>query len=209
MSGLWYQTGYQSDNPYQAFQNNQWNPFDPRTNNFNWTLQDNLPSWLAKDVINQFGLNIDTNNIQKINQALEAMPIGNNATKVPSVTTNTTASTSTGSTNTSLGTPMSVVGNGLTTQDYDNYYANMAAANTARRNANSFWGNMSGWDKLTNTLGLLGGIASGIGGIVDANRAYHLQRDNFNLNKDKFEEDKKRYWQKWDRQNEARNDAML
>lgn len=194
MSGLWYQTGYQSDNPYQAFQNNQWNPFDPKTNNFNWSSQENLPSWLAKDVINQFGLNLDTTNTQKINQALEAMPIGNNITR---------------SANASLGSALSTVGNGLTTQDYNNYYANMAAANNARRNANSFWGNMSGWDKLTNTLGLLGGIASGIGGVIDANRAYHLRRDALNLDKNKFEEDKKRYWEKWDRQNVARNDAML
>ena len=46
-------------------------------------------------------------------------------------------------------------------------------------------------------------------GLREFNKTYGLQRDQFNLQRDQFEDNKQRYWQKWERQNEARNDAMM
>lgn len=48
-----------------------------------------------------------------------------------------------------------------------------------------------------------------IEGLREFNKTYGLQRDQFNLQRDQFEDNKQRYWQKWERQNEARNDAMM
>lgn len=72
----------------------------------------------------------------------------------------------------------------------------------------SFWESPTG-KNLVGGLQLAGGLFGGIWNTIQGNRQYHLQRDNLNLNRAKFEDDKQRYWQKWERQNVARNDAML
>ena len=72
----------------------------------------------------------------------------------------------------------------------------------------SFWESPTG-KNLVGGLQLAGGLFGGIWNTIQGNRQYHLARDNLNLNRAKFEDDKQRYWQKWERQNVARNDAML
>lgn len=85
-------------------------------------------------------------------------------------------------------------------------------ANTLNTSADpkelSFWESPTG-KNLVGGLQLAGGLFGGVWNTIQGNRQYHLQRDALNLQRNQFEDDKQRYWQKWERNNAARNDAML
>ena len=80
----------------------------------------------------------------------------------------------------------------------------------------SWWNNMLGYSQNGQNYQGWGGAAlnAGIGGLqaymnYQAYKAQRdLARDQFNLQKDQFEDSKKRYWDKWDRNNAARESAM-
>ena len=81
----------------------------------------------------------------------------------------------------------------------------------------SFWNMLTGYSQNgQNYSGIGGSIWNAAAGGIQAYLSYQaykaqrdLARDQFNLQKAQFEDNKKRYWEKWDRQNAARNDAMM
>ena len=81
----------------------------------------------------------------------------------------------------------------------------------------SIWNMITGYSQNgQNYSGIGGSIWNAAAGGIQAYLSYQaykaqrdLARDQFNLQKAQFEDNKKRYWEKWDRQNAARNDAMM
>lgn len=81
----------------------------------------------------------------------------------------------------------------------------------------SFWNKITGYSQNgQNYSGIGGSLWNAAAGGIQAYLSYQaykaqrdLARDQFNLQKAQFEDNKKRYWEKWDRQNAARNDAMM
>ena len=81
----------------------------------------------------------------------------------------------------------------------------------------SIWNQITGYSQNgQNYSGIGGSIWNAAAGGIQAYLSYQaykaqrdLARDQFNLQKAQFEDNKKRYWEKWDRQNAARNDAMM
>lgn len=81
----------------------------------------------------------------------------------------------------------------------------------------SFWNKITGYSQNgQNYSGIGGSLWNAAAGGIQAYLSYQaykaqrdLARDQFNLQKAQFEDAKKRYWDKWDRQNTAREDAMM
>lgn len=81
----------------------------------------------------------------------------------------------------------------------------------------TLWNQITGYSQNgQNYSGIGGSIWNAAAGGIQAYLSYQaykaqrdLARDQFNLQKAQFEDNKKRYWEKWDRQNAARNDAMM
>lgn len=81
----------------------------------------------------------------------------------------------------------------------------------------SVWNMITGYSQNgQNYSGIGGSIWNAAAGGIQAYLSYQaykaqrdLARDQFNLQKAQFEDNKKRYWEKWNRTNAAREDAMM